>query len=45
MPNHAVITPQIYTIEKITNLFENDDTFSFDRVDNIVIKFGSNFNV
>jgi hypothetical protein len=44
MSNHVVITPQIYTIEEITNLFENDDTFSFNRVDNIVIKLGSNFH-
>lgn len=43
MNRFTLITPKIYTIEELTNLFENDDTFSFNRVDNIVIQFGSTF--
>jgi hypothetical protein len=44
MSNHTVINPIIYTIEEITNIYENDDTYTFNRVDNIVIQFGSNFH-
>jgi len=43
MNRFTLITPKIYTIEELTNLFENDDTFSFNRVDNIVIQFCSTF--
>lgn len=44
MLNYTIINPIIYTIEDITDLFEKDDTYSFNRVDNIVIQFGSNFH-
>ena len=43
MPDYTAITPQIYTIEKLAELCEKDDTFSFERVDNIVIQFGTTF--
>lgn len=43
MSNYVAINPVIYTIEEISNLFEKDDTFSFSRIDNIVIQFGSTF--
>jgi len=44
MNRFTLITPKIYTIEELTDLFENDDAFSFNRVDNIVIQFGTNFH-
>jgi hypothetical protein len=43
MQNYTAIIPEIYTIEELTTLFENDYPVSFNRVDNIVIQFGSNF--
>jgi hypothetical protein len=43
MNRFTLITPKIYTIEELTDLFENDDAFSLNRVDNIVIQFGSTF--
>lgn len=44
MSNYTTINPIIYTIEEISKLFEKDDTYSFNRVDNIVIQFGSSFH-
>ncbi|WP_257171377.1 hypothetical protein [Colwellia sp. M166] len=43
MNRYTLITPKIYTIEELTDLFDNNDTFSFNRVDNIVIQFGTTF--
>ena len=43
MKAYTAITPKTYTIEEIADLFENDDEFSFNRVDNIVIQFGTTF--
>lgn len=43
MPTYTAITATVYTIEELTSLFENNDTFSFNRVDNIVIQFGTTF--
>ena len=44
MLNYTIINPIIYTIEDITDLFEQDDTYRVNRVDNIVIQFGSSFH-
>ena len=43
MQNYTAIPPEIYTIEELARLFYNDDRFSFNRVDNIVIQFDSTF--
>ena len=44
MPDYTTITPQIYTIESLAELFDNDEKITLNRVDNIVIQFGSNFH-
>lgn len=43
MKTYTAITPKIYTIEELMGLFENDDAFSLNRVDNIVIQFDTTF--
>jgi len=44
MLNYILINPIVYTLEDITKLFDNDDTYQFSRVDNIVLEFDSHFH-
>jgi hypothetical protein len=44
LPNYILINSIVYTIEDITKLFDNDDTYQFSRVDNIVLEFDSHFH-